>query len=140
MSGLTRRQLLRSLVGCATTAGTVVLARTVLAEAPATAPVATAAPDERADKLAEELPVEGECGTQQVFSNGAFRNGSFSNSLFRNSPFSNSLFHNGLFNNGAFRNSPFSNGLFRNGAPYTGSPTNPPIPTTPPKTTPPPKS
>jgi hypothetical protein len=139
MSGLTRRQLLQSLVGCATTAGTVVLARTVLTETAEAAPATTPpiAPDERADLLVEELGELGECTTQPGFLNV---NGAFRNNPFRNNPFSNSPFRNGLFNNGRFYNSPFRNGLFRNGAPYMGSPTAPPkpTPTPPPKTTPPP--
>ena len=47
MSGLTRRQLLQRLAGCVATAGTVILAQTVLAdskEAPTTTP---AGPEEQ---------------------------------------------------------------------------------------------
>jgi hypothetical protein len=100
MSGLTRRQLLRGLAGCVTSAGTVVLARTVLAggeEAPTATP---AGPDERADRLAGELPAPPEGAELVSFANRAFRNGGG----FRNGAFRNGGFANGGFRNGAFRN------------------------------------
>jgi hypothetical protein len=107
MSGLTRRQLLQCLAGCVTSAGTVVLARAVVAgeEAPAAAP---AAPDERADRLAEELPAP-EGVEPTAFLNRAFRNGGFRNAGFRNGGFRNNAFRNGGFANGGFRNGAFRN-------------------------------
>jgi hypothetical protein len=109
MSGLTRRQLLQCLAGCVTSAGTVVLARTVVAgaEPPTTAP---AAPEERADRLAEELPAP-EGVEPTAFLNRAFRNGGgFRNGAFRNG----GGFRNNAFRNGGFRNGAFRNGAFRN--------------------------
>src|SRR5205823_6484089 len=119
MIGLTRRQLLQSIVGGITSAGTVVLARaTVLAGGPEAATVAAAAgPEERADRLAEELPAPE--GTEYAtFVNRAFRNaaggGGFRNGAFRNGGgFANSGFRNGGFANGGFRNGAFRNAAFR---------------------------
>jgi len=109
MSDLSRRELLRRLAGGVASIGTIILAQTVLAaekDAPTTKP---AAPDERADRLAEELPATPE-GTELVsFLNRAFRNGGGG---FRNGGFRNG----GGFANGAFRNGGFGNGGFRNGA------------------------
>lgn len=113
MSELSRRQLLRRLAGlCITSAGTVILARTVLAdtqEPPATTP---AAPDERADRLADGLPPPPEGTEFATFVNRAFRNGGGG---FRNGAFANGGggggFRNGGFANGGggFRNSAFRN-------------------------------
>jgi hypothetical protein len=136
MSGLTRRQLIRLLAtGSVAAAGAVVvLARTVLAagrqEAPAAAP---AGPDERADRLAEELaapegaePVSFVNRTVAARGGGAFRNGAFANGrgggggAFRNGAFGNGGGGGGAFRNGAFANGrgggggAFRNGAFRN--------------------------
>jgi uncharacterized membrane protein YgcG len=112
MSGLTRRELLRRLAGCVACAGTVVLARTVLA-ADKDAPTATpAAPDDRANRLAETLPPTPEGTELATFVNRAFRNGGGGGAGFRNGAFRNG----GGFANGGFRNGGFVNGGFRNGA------------------------
>jgi hypothetical protein len=105
MSGMTRRQLLQLLAGCVTSAGSVVLARSVLA-GEETATGTPANPDERADRLAEELPASPEEAEASPFLNGAFRNGGgFRNGAFRNGGFANGGgFRNGAFRNGAFRN------------------------------------
>jgi hypothetical protein len=100
MSELTRRELLRRLAACVAGAGTVVVARTVLA-ADKDAPTATpAGPDERADRLAETLPPTPEGTELASFVNRAFRNGG----------------GGGGFANGAFRNGGGGGGGFRNGA------------------------
>jgi hypothetical protein len=115
MSRSTRRELLQHLATLAATAGTVVLARTVLAsekEALATEP-----PEERADRLAGELPPVPDGVGLTSFVNGAFRNGGgFRNGGFVNGGgFRNSGFRNGGFvNGGGFRNGGFRNGAFRN--------------------------
>jgi hypothetical protein len=145
MSGFTRRQLLRSLAaGTAAVAGTVVvLARSVVAggaePSTGTTTGTTAGPDERADRLAKELPAPPE-GTQPTsFLNlaiggrpGVFRNGGFGG--FRNGGrgigpgWGNGRFLNGLtpvvhpgWFNGGFLNGGFpivgpgfQNGFFRN--------------------------
>jgi len=129
MSGLSRRELLRRLVaGTAAVAGTVVvLARTVLAGGAEPSIASAAGPDERADRLAKELPAPPE-GTELVsFLNravaarggvgargGAFRNSGFANGrgavgggAFRNGGFANgrgAIGGGGAFRNGAFRN------------------------------------
>jgi hypothetical protein len=112
MSGLSRRELLRRLAGCVAGAGTVVLARTVLADdkrAPAAPPVG---PEERADRLAEVLPRTPEGTELATFVNRAFRNVGGGGGGFANRGFANG----GGFRNGAFRNGGFTNGGFRNGA------------------------
>ena len=89
MSQLTRRQLLQRLVGCVTGAATVVLARTVLASDKETPNTTPPRPDERADRLAAELPPLFE-GTEPVsFANRAFRNGGGGGGGFRNGGFRN---------------------------------------------------
>ena len=109
MSRLTRRQMLKCIAGCVTGAGTVVLARTVVA-AEELPPATAAAPEDRADRLAEELPApEGVEPTS--FLNRGFRNGGgFRNGAFRNG----GGFRNNAFRNGGFRNGGFRNGAFRN--------------------------
>jgi hypothetical protein len=111
MNTLTRRQLLQCLAGGITSAGAVVLARSVLAgnkEVPTKTP---AGPDERADRLAEILPPAPEDTERMAFVNRAFRNGGG----FRNGGFANGGgFRNGGFANGGFRNGGFRNGSFRN--------------------------
>src|SRR5262245_531755 len=98
MSGFTRRQLLQHLANLVATAGTVVLARTVLAHDPKAPPPAPGAPDQRANRLADELPAAPDGFEPVSFVNRAFRNGG------------------GGFRNGAFRNGGgFANGAFRNG-------------------------
>ena len=83
MSRLTRRQLLKCLAGCVTSAGTIVLERTVVAAEESPPPTA-AAPEDRADLLAEELPAPDEVEPAS-FLNRAFRNGGgFRNGAFRN--------------------------------------------------------
>lgn len=114
MSGLTRRQLLQRLAGCAATAGSVVLAQTVLADSADKPSAEPAAPDERADRLAEELPPPPDGGEYVAFLNGGFRNAGFRNGGFRNAGFRNGAFRNGGFANGGFRNGAFRNGAFRN--------------------------
>jgi hypothetical protein len=102
MSELTRREMFRRLAACVAGAGTVVLARTVLA-AEKDAPTATpAAPDERADRLAEELPPPPEGTEFASFANRAFRNGG--GGAFRNGGFAANGGGGGAFRNGAFRN------------------------------------
>jgi hypothetical protein len=120
---ITRRNLLKALLGGAVqAAATVVLARAVPVanadESPASGDVR-----ERADRLAEDLPVS-EDGLEPIaFANGAFRNGG-GGSAFRNSTggggggFRNGGFANGA-GGGAFKNGGFANGGgggFRNGA------------------------
>src|SRR4051794_10752945 len=100
MSEFTRRQLLRSLASCL--AGTVVLARTVLAagtKAPSPTP---ASPSERADRLAEVLPAP-ENAELASFVNRAFANarGGVGGAAFRNGGFANG---GGVRTGGAFRN------------------------------------
>jgi hypothetical protein len=116
MSGLTRRELLRRLAGCVAGVGTVVLARTVLAGGEETPTPPPAGPDERADRLAEELPPLPDGTEFASFVNRAFRNGGgFRNGAFRNGGgFRNGAFRNGGFVNGGFRNGGFRNGAFRN--------------------------
>src|SRR4051812_29835782 len=116
MRELSRRQLLQRLASCVATAGTVVLAQTVLADSKE-APTATpAGPDERADRLADELLAPPDGVEYVSFLNGAFRNGGgFRNGAFRNGGgFANGGFRNGGFANGGFRNGGFRNGAFRN--------------------------
>ncbi|MFO0929667.1 MAG: hypothetical protein U0736_22030 [Gemmataceae bacterium] len=109
MSGLSRRQLLQRLAGCVATAGSVVLAQAVLAESAAATPPDSTDPAERAERLADGLPVPPDGGEYVAFLNGAFRNAGFRNAGFRNAGF-----RNGAFRNGAFRNGGFRNGAFRN--------------------------
>ena len=115
MSQVTRRQLLLRLAGCVATAGTVVLARTVLADDEQPSAPAPAAPDERADRLADELPPAPEGVEYASFVNRAFRNGGGGG--FRNGGFRNGG-GGGGFANGGFRNGGggggFRNGAFRN--------------------------
>ena len=97
-------------------ASTVVLAQTVLADSKE-APTATpAGPDERADRLACELPPPPDGVEPASFLNRAFRNGGgFRNGGFVNGGgFRNGGFVNGGFRNGGFRNGGFVNGAFRN--------------------------
>jgi hypothetical protein len=117
MSGITRRQLLQNLASLVATAGTVVLARTVLAHDPETSAPAPGAPDERADRLADELPATPDGFEPVSFLNRAFRNGGgFRNGAFRNGGgFRNGAFRNGGWRNGGFANGGFRNGGFRNG-------------------------
>ncbi len=118
MSELSRRELLRRLAGCVAGAGTVVLARTVLAAGKEVPAAPTGGPEERADRLAEELPALPEGTELASFLNGAFRNGGggFRNGAFRNGGgFANGAFRNGGFaNGGGFRNGAFRNGGFLN--------------------------
>src|SRR5262245_5073136 len=111
MSELTRRQLLLRLASGVTTAGSLVLARTVLAVGQEPPTAAPAAPDERADRLAGDLPPSPDDVEPVSFLNRAFRNGGG----FRNGGFRNGGFVNGGFRNGGFRNGAFRNGAFRNG-------------------------
>jgi hypothetical protein len=127
MSGFSRRDLLRRLAaGTAAVAGTVVvLARSVVAVGAEPSAGTTAGPDERADRLAKELPAPPE-GTQPVsFLNRAVaagRGGVGGGGAFRNSGFANG--RGGVGGGGAFRNGGFANGrggvggggAFRNGA------------------------
>jgi hypothetical protein len=115
MNALTRRQVLQQLVGCVASAGTVLLAQTVLANDHETPTSPPADPQERADQLAEELPPS-ECAERSIFRNAAFRNGGgFGGGGFRNGAFRNGGgFRNGAFGNGGFRNGGFVNGAFRN--------------------------
>jgi dienelactone hydrolase len=117
MSGLSRRELLRRLAGCVAGAGTVVMARAVLAAAGAPPSAAPAGPEERADRLAEALPPTPEGTELAAFVNQAFRNAGGGGGGFANRGFANGGgFRNGAFANGAFRNGGFVNGAFRNGA------------------------
>lgn len=111
MSKLTRRQLLHRLAACVASAGTVVLARTLVAGELEATSAPPANPDERADRLADELPAPPEDVQLVSFVNRAFRNGGgFRNGAFRNG----GGFRNGGFVNGGFRNGGFRNGSFRN--------------------------
>jgi hypothetical protein len=120
MSTLSRRQLLtRLLGGVAQAAGTVVLARSVLAEEKG---AVTPAPreatlQERADRVAAEQgpPNEGDDLQLVSFANGAFRNGGGGG--FRKGGFANGGGGGGGFRNGGFANGGgggFRNGAFRN--------------------------
>ncbi len=126
MTLLNRRQAFKAFLGgLVQTAGTVVLASSVL-------PASAAQSDnriegkeksleERANELAESqatLP-EGEfCAfVNGGFRNASFRNGGFTNGGgFKNGSFSNGGFKNGGFANGSFKNGGFSNGSFGNGS------------------------
>ncbi len=128
MSHLSRRQLLANFLGgLAQAAGTIVLARSVLAEAAAEAKEATSPPSpaslqDRADQVAAEQGPLGEDDLQPIsFVNGGFRNGGGGG--FRKGGFANGGgggFRNGGFANGGgggFRKGGFANGGggFRNG-------------------------
>jgi hypothetical protein len=129
MSHVTRRQLLASLLGnlAATTGTVVVLAHTVLGEAPAAASEVDTPPQpqadlqERADQVAGELgSLDEEEDIQAVsFVNGGFRNGGLGGGGFRKGAFANGGFGNGGFRKGAFANGGggggFRNGGFANG-------------------------
>jgi hypothetical protein len=117
MKDVTRRDLLRALLGGAlSAAGTVVLARATLAgESQADAPAAGDV-QQRADRLSDEAPASPDGLEPVSFLNGAFRNGGFRNGGFRNGGFANGHFHNGGFRNGGFVNGGFRNGGFRNGS------------------------
>jgi hypothetical protein len=116
MTELTRRKLLQLLAGSGTVAGAVILARTVLAEEPETPAAAPADPEERAGRVACELPSPPDGVEQASFLNRGFRNvrpgGAFRNGGFRN------MVPGGGFRNGGFRNVPgpggWRNGAFRN--------------------------
>ncbi len=126
MSTLSRRQLLAGFLGgLVQAAGTVVLARSVLAAGQGQAQASDTPADppaslqERADQLAAEqgnLP-DDEGFEECSFLNGAFRNGGgFRNGGFVNGGFRNGGgFHNGGFANGGFHNGGFANGGFRKG-------------------------
>jgi hypothetical protein len=109
--------LLQSLAGCIATAGTVVLAQTVLADNKEDSKPTPATPDERADRLADELPVPPDGGEYVAFLNRAFRNARGVGGGFRNGGFRNGGVGGG-FANGGFRNGAgaggFRNGAFRN--------------------------
>jgi hypothetical protein len=116
MTDMSRRQLLQRLAASVATAGAVVLAQTVLAgeaEVPAAVPDG---PDERAGRLAGELPDLPDGGEYAAFLNRGFRNarpgGGFRNGGFRNAG------PGGGFRNGGFRNvagpGGWRNGAFRN--------------------------
>jgi len=117
MSLLTRRQSLKTfLSGLLQTAGTVVLASSVL---PARAEQQeTRKPTEdsgknieqRANQVAEAQAPQGEDENQDLCS---FLNGGFTNGGFRKGGFVNGGFHNGGFVNGGFHNGGFVNGGFR---------------------------
>src|SRR5262245_13408522 len=113
MSTLNRRQLLAGLLGgLAQAAGTVVLARSVLAaELARDESTAKAFLRERADQLAAEHgPVsEEEAEELCAFVNGGFRKGGFVNGGFRNAGFRKGGFVNGGFSNAGFRNAGFRN-------------------------------
>ena len=116
MNAITRRSLLKALLGGAVqAAATVVLARAVpAAEAGESTPAQNGDLLSRADRLSQGLPAD--AGEQQptAFVNGAFRNGGgggFRNSAFRNGG-GGGGFRNGGFANGGgggFRNSAFRN-------------------------------
>jgi hypothetical protein len=129
MSALDRRQLLSGfLSGLVQAAGTVVLARSVLAAAQGQANAADAPPrsqgslQERADQVAADQGSPGnDEGLQPIsFVNGGFRNGGGGG--FRKGGFANGGgggfrkggFANGGFSNGGFRKGGFVNGGFRN--------------------------
>ena len=114
MSALSRRELLKHLLGCAATAATVVVAQAVLPESAEASPAPTAEPETRADELAEKLPAPTEDTEATSFVNRAFRNvggggGGFRNAGFRNGGFANAGFRNGGVDNGGFRNGAFRN-------------------------------
>src|SRR5262245_60734021 len=112
MNEITRRNLLKALLGGIQAAGAVVLARAVpLADAAESAPP----PDllGRADRLAEGLPASPGGQEPVAFANGGFANGGgggFRNSAFRNGG------GGGAFRNGGFANGGGGGGAFRNGA------------------------
>ena len=120
MDKLTRRSLLRTLAGGALgTLGTVVIARTSLAEAAEAigdlAPLPGGDLQDRATRLAELGSEEMTSAPAQLFLNGGlpvFANGApiFGNGGFRNGGFRNGGFRNGGFlNGGGFRNGGFRN-------------------------------
>jgi hypothetical protein len=137
MSTLNRRQLLANILGgLVQTAGTVVLARSVLAAGHAqgqtrpsdASPQSQASLQERADQVAaEQAPLSDEeeyelCSflnggfRKGGFANGGFVNGGFRKGGFANGGFANGGFHKGGFaNGGGFRNGGFANGGFGNG-------------------------
>jgi hypothetical protein len=114
MSELNRRQLLRRLAECVTSAGTILLASTVLAKQKEVSTATPGDPAERADRLADELPPLPEDVEPTSFLNRGFRNravgGGFANGGFRNRGVG------GGFANGGFRNGGVGVGGFRNGA------------------------
>jgi hypothetical protein len=121
VSTINRRILLKGLLGgLIQAAGTVVLARAVLPDAPEEKPTTPTEIEERADRLAEELPASPDGLEPIAFLNGraraGFRNGGFVNGGFRNGSFRNGGFVNGGFRNAGFRNGGFANGGFRKGA------------------------
>lgn len=121
MSASTRREFLQRLLsGAAASAGTVILAQSVLAETNESKPVDQASPEDRADQLTDALPsnalpIAPDGQEFTAFVNRAFRNGGgFRNGGFRNGGFVNGGFRNGGFRNGGFVNGGFRNGGFRN--------------------------
>ena len=114
MSALDRRQLLRDLLnGLVQAAGTVVLARSVLAAAEGQANAADAPPQsqaslqERADQVAAD---QGSIGDDEGHQPVSFANGGFANG-------GGGGFRKGGFGNGGgggFRKGGFANGGFRN--------------------------
>jgi rSAM-associated Gly-rich repeat protein len=114
MSGLSRREFLSRLASTLQ-AGTVLLASATLAECKETTAETTDDVNERADRLAEEMPAPTDDAESSSFVNRAFRNGGgFRNAGFRNGGFRNAGFRNGGFRNGGFVNGGFRNGAFRN--------------------------
>jgi len=117
MDKLTRRSLLRALAAGALSVGTVVIARTPLAQAhgaPAEDPDHTDV-DVQARAARLEDVVREPAGDAYAAFRNSFRNGGFRNGGFRNGGFRNGGFRNGGFRNGGFRNGGFRNGGFRNG-------------------------
>jgi hypothetical protein len=116
---LTRRALLRTLAGGAlATTGTVVLARSALAEVPGTPAEGIIPPnvDVQARAAGVELGDLGPAG--DAYAQGVFLNTGvpvFANGPFLNGGFGNGGFRNGGWRNGGFRNGGFRNGGFRNG-------------------------
>jgi hypothetical protein len=130
MSLMNRRQCFKTFLdGLLQTAGTVVVASSVLPAPVAAEPEASGKDlEQRANEVAERQCSPPEDGTEHPISfvngrfingggGGGFRNAGFRNAgggVFRNAGFANGAFRNGGFVNGGFRNGGFVNGGFRN--------------------------
>jgi hypothetical protein len=113
VNAITRRNLLKALLGGALqAAATVVLARAVpVANAESTG--AAGDVQTRADRIAEGLPASADGLEPVAFANGGFRNGGGGG--FRKGGFANGGGGGGGFKNGGFANGGGGGGAFKNG-------------------------